>query len=121
MYFLLAVFDAGLTAKRLPTIGIEAEYNPVARWLAYKLGVKAGIFLSVLIPTAGIILIGWNNPRFLCFMLGCRTVFFGFQLRTIFAKSDTRAIEVAQRIVGPYEGPGVLRYTPILRPDQERR
>jgi hypothetical protein len=90
VFLLLAVFDAWFTAKRIPQLGIEAEHNPLIRWLSYKYGVKTGIYAGVLVPTILIMLVGITFPELILYLLGCRTTLFAFQVKVLNANIGTK-------------------------------
>jgi len=83
LFVLLASFDAWFTAKRIPQLGIEAEYNPLIRWLSYRFGIKTGIYVGILGPTLILVGISFVWPCVLIYLLGCRTTLFAFQMKVI--------------------------------------
>lgn len=82
----MAVFDAWFTASRIPQLGIEAEYNLFIRWLSRKYGIKAGVWVGVLLPTLCLIGVGAWGFTFLVYLLGCRTTLFAFQLKQVLGR-----------------------------------
>lgn len=86
-FLLLALFDAWFTARRIPQLGIEAEYNPFIRWLSYRFNIETGIYVGVLVPTLILLVLGVNFPSLLLFMTGCRTTLCSFQLKVLFDKN----------------------------------
>lgn len=82
-FLFLALFDAWITSKRIPQLGIEAEYNPLIRWLSYRFGIKTGIYVGVLIPTGIILTLAHWFPCTLIYLLGCRTTLFAFQVKSM--------------------------------------
>lgn len=81
LFLLLAVYDAWFTSKRIPQLGIEAEFNPLIRWLSYKYGIVTGIYVGVLAPTVVILTLGIYFPAILIYLFGARTTLFAFQLK----------------------------------------
>jgi hypothetical protein len=75
----LAFYDAQFTKVKLRQFGVQAELNPLVRFLAKKLG-NVGVDIGVSLPTVGIILLGRSYPELLTYLLGWRTCLFAFQL-----------------------------------------
>jgi hypothetical protein len=96
----MALFDAWFTTRRIPQIGIEAEYNPLIRWLTRKFGVKAGIYAGVLLPTLVLMLLGFTFTKIFVFLVGARTTLFGFQMRVL--KGNECLLDVPMPINGHY-------------------
>lgn len=95
LYLLLAVFDAWYTSKRIPQLGIEAEFNPFIKWLSYKYGIVTGIYVGVLAPTVVILTFALYLPMILIYLLGARTTLFAFQMKVFLHSRDSRTKEIS--------------------------
>lgn len=82
-FFCMALFDAWFSARRIPQLGVEAEYNPFIRWLSYRYSIPTGVYVGVLLPTAFVMLLGFEFPCLLVYILGLRTTLFSFQLKVL--------------------------------------
>lgn len=100
IFFALAVFDAWYTSKRIPQLGLEAEYNPLIKWLSRKYGVVTGIYVGVLGPTVVILAVGCWLPCVLIYLFGCRTTLCAFQVKVL--RDEQRSAETSRRASRPY-------------------
>lgn len=82
-FLAMALFDAWFSARRIPQLGIEAEYNPFIRWLSHQFSIKTGMYVGVLLPTAIVMMVGFRFPCVLVYLLGLRTTLFSFQLKVL--------------------------------------
>jgi hypothetical protein len=82
-FLAMALFDAWATNQRLSKVGIQAEYNPLIRWLSEHFGTEGGVFIGILVPTLILISFAEIFPKSFIFLVGTRTTLFGFQMRTL--------------------------------------
>ena len=88
LYCLLAVIDAYITIDKISRYGIGIELNPLTRWTAKTFGHQTGVISSILIPTVGVLMLGYHFPPLLYIIFGARLTLCAFQLKVLF---DARA------------------------------
>lgn len=82
LFLLLTFLDAEFTIHRLYDHGIEVELNPAIRWLCKYTKIEVGVYTGILVPTGGLVALGWFYPHILSYMLGVRTTLFLFQMKS---------------------------------------
>jgi hypothetical protein len=96
LFLLLTFLDIEFTKDRISEYGVAVELNPLIRKLiswfgSGKWGVEAGVDLGVLLPTGGLMALGWYHPEILAFMIGVRFTLFLFQQTSRFNGNDTKS------------------------------
>lgn len=88
--FALATADAVYTTKMLSTHGLGIELNPLIHLLSGKLGLKAGIWTGIMVPTAAFAALATFLPAVLAVLIPARCWLLGMQLHKL--AQDKRGI-----------------------------
>lgn len=86
--FLLAAFDAWLTAQRITRYGLKVELNAAIRWLASKFGPELGAFIGVAAPATAVV--GVSLMFHLQWVLA---LLVGFRARAFFVQIESMVFE----------------------------
>ena len=54
LFFILIVFDAAFTRRRMRMFGLNVELNPIIKNMCAILGVELGVTLSMVVPAAAL-------------------------------------------------------------------
>jgi len=84
----LAVADALITVRQLRKLGLQAELNPLIKFLGAKLGIVNGVALGVGLPAIAVSILFFNYPTVLALFVGMRVMLSLGQIVALRAKTS---------------------------------